>query len=474
MGACCSRETYGDGVVEVAIAEKEQEDDEEGHIIIGDYGARMRLYGASKYTSMYTQQGRKGINQDAMTVWEEFTGDKDMLFCGVFDGHGPYGHKVARHVRDTLPSTLSRAIKTSQNNSFKRRDVDGKEDNKVNKNEGDRDNIDDDDSSSLLLSSWETNFIKSFKAMDEELSLDASIDSFCSGTTAVTIIKEGNHLIIANLGDSRAILCSRGPKNQLVPVQLTVDLKPNITSEAERIKNSNGRVFALDQEPEVFRIWMPDEDCPGLAMARAFGDFCLKDYGLISTPEVSYRKLTDKDEFVVLATDGVWDVLTNYEVVKIVASVRKRSMAAKLVVKYAARAWRSKYPGCKVDDCAVICLFLKDRTLLTRSFSEVTQLSVNHSELEASYSDVNLGKLETYSEVSRASLNHSEIAAVPRKFRSKKRDGISINSRTALNSEENDGPSVRFYEVNSSGKFPRLRNVLSRRKSTKDYGAIEA
>ena len=41
---------------------------------------------------------------------------------------------------------------------------------------------------------------------------------------------QGNNLIIANLGDSRAILCSRGPKNQLVPVQLTVDLKPNITS----------------------------------------------------------------------------------------------------------------------------------------------------------------------------------------------------------------------------------------------------
>jgi serine/threonine protein phosphatase PrpC len=61
----------------------------------------------------------------------------------------------------------------------------------------------------------------------------------------------------------------------------------------------------LEKEPELFRIWMPDEDCPGLAMAMAFGDFCLKDYGLISTPEVSYRRVTDKDEFVVLATDGV-------------------------------------------------------------------------------------------------------------------------------------------------------------------------
>lgn len=61
----------------------------------------------------------------------------------------------------------------------------------------------------------------------------------------------------------------------------------------------------MDEEPEVFRMWMPEQNCPGLAMARAFGDFCLKDFGLISIPEVSYRRLTDSDEFVVLATDGV-------------------------------------------------------------------------------------------------------------------------------------------------------------------------
>lgn len=40
-------------------------------------------------------------------------------------------------------------------------------------------------------------------------------------------------------------------------------------------------------------------------MARAFGDFCLKDFGLISVPEISYRRLTEKDKFIVLATDGV-------------------------------------------------------------------------------------------------------------------------------------------------------------------------
>jgi hypothetical protein len=50
---------------------------------------------------------------------------------------------------------------------------------------------------------------------------------------------------------------------------------------------------------------LPNNDSPGLAMARAFGDFCLKDFGLISVPDVYYRCLTERDEFIILASDGV-------------------------------------------------------------------------------------------------------------------------------------------------------------------------
>lgn len=406
MGGCCSTDhngirrpggLWGDDFDENEFEEEEDEDD----LRDGESGARIRLRDSSGYTSMYTQQGRKGINQDAMTVWENFTCEKDMLLCGVFDGHGPHGHKVAHHVRDNLPIKLSRAIELSKLNSFKYGDVDvadkdlfddyGEADhdhgNSITNTDHDHDNVNKDDNQNdkslrvLSLSSWEACLIKSFTEMDEELGLDSSIDSFCSGSTAVTVVKQGDNLIIANLGDSRAILCTRGDKNQLVPVQLTVDLKPDIASEAERIKRCQGRVFAADEEPDVHRIWMPEDDCPGLAMARAFGDFCLKDYGLISIPEIFFRRLTKDDEFVVLATDGVWDALTNAEVVKIVASARKRSTAARLLVKRAVRAWKIKYPGCKVDDCAVVCLFFKDQTLLAKSSSHVTnRSSINASE----------------------------------------------------------------------------------------------
>ena len=63
-------------------------------------------------------------------------------------------------------------------------------------------------------------------------------------------------------------------------------------------------MFALHDEPEVPRVWLPFDDSPGLAMARAFGDFCLKDYGVIAVHEMSYRQLTERDQFIVLATDG--------------------------------------------------------------------------------------------------------------------------------------------------------------------------
>lgn len=57
----------------------------------------------------------------------------------------------------------------------------------------------------------------------------------------------------------------------------------------------------------------------------------------------------------------IWDVLSNEEVVKIVA-LAPRASAARALVESATRAWRSKYPYVKVDDCAVVCLFLTSST----------------------------------------------------------------------------------------------------------------
>ncbi|XP_019187571.1 PREDICTED: probable protein phosphatase 2C 65 [Ipomoea nil] len=362
MGACCTcqrvkkREVYR---VKNAENKEEREADEEHDGIVGrgDFGARVRLHGSSRFVSMYSQQGKKGVNQDAMTVWEHFGGEKGAFFCGVFDGHGPSGHRVAQFIRDRLPSKLSVASKDNSQDFEK------------------------DIHHHPLFSKWKSTFPQSFKDIDNALEGEEKIDSFSSGTTAVTLIKQGEHLIIGNLGDSRAIMCTRDDTDQLVPEQLTVDLKPNLPVESERIKSCKGRVMATAEEPNVFRVWMPEQDCPGLAMARAFGDFCLKDYGVISVPEIFYRKISERDEFVVLASDGVWDVLSNYEVIKTVATAKKRSMAARLVVERAVRTWKQKYPCSKTDDCAVVCLFFKrPKPMLLKTMSQAAGLNMSFPE----------------------------------------------------------------------------------------------
>jgi hypothetical protein len=59
----------------------------------------------------------------------------------------------------------------------------------------------------------------------------------------------------------------------------------------------------------------------------------------------------------------IWDVLSNEEVVEIVAAA-PRSTAARVLVESAVRSWRAKFPFCKVDDCAAVCLFLNSNTEL--------------------------------------------------------------------------------------------------------------
>ncbi|XP_022992278.1 probable protein phosphatase 2C 33 isoform X1 [Cucurbita maxima] len=328
---------------------------------------RMFLNGSTDHASLFTRQGKKGINQDAMIVWENFGSKADTIFCGVFDGHGPFGHMVAKKVRDSLPLKLSAQWELGCQVSPPVL---------VNKDSGtshcDPGRLGSSNDIHVML---KESFLKAFKVMDKELKLHPYIDCYTSGTTSVALIKQGRDLIIGNVGDSRAVLGTRDQSNSLIAVQLTVDLKPNLPREAERIRLCKGRIFALQNEPETFRVWLPDSDSPGLAMARAFGDFCLKDFGLIAVPDVSCHHLNEKDEFVVLATDGVWDVLSNEEVVAIVAS-SPRSSAARIVVDTASRAWRSKYPTAKVDDCAVVCLYLdssESATVTTQEQQELTK-----------------------------------------------------------------------------------------------------
>ncbi|KAF0896577.1 hypothetical protein E2562_025513 [Oryza meyeriana var. granulata] len=186
--------------------------------------------GAGNVACLFTRQGRKGTNQDAMVAWENYNGTSDTVFCGVFDGHGPHGHLIARKVRDILPSRLCDLIyedcgdspTTNSDGSTLEENLSLYADAECGSPTlaGQKEHLE-------FFIAMKESFRKAFKIVDKELKLQLNIDSICSVTTAVTLIKQGHDLIVGNLGDSRAVLGTRDQNDKLVAHQLTFDLKPD-------------------------------------------------------------------------------------------------------------------------------------------------------------------------------------------------------------------------------------------------------
>uniref|UniRef100_A0ACD5TGQ3 Uncharacterized protein n=1 Tax=Avena sativa TaxID=4498 RepID=A0ACD5TGQ3_AVESA len=317
---------------------KERKGDEEEQGTVLRTSGTLWGEGSETFAAVCSRRGEKGTNQDCSIVWEGFGCQDDSILCGIFDGHGQWGHYVAKAVRDSLPpSLLCRWQEAVALASL----IDGE------KMLCDR-----------QFDLWRQSYLAAAAAVDEELRRSRRLDAFNSGCTALSIVKRGDMMVVANVGDSRAVLGTTSDDGGVAAVQLTVDFKPNLPQEKERIRQCKGRVHSLGDEPGVHRVWLPDRDAPGLAMSRSFGDYCVKDYGVISAPEVTQRRVTARDQFVILATDGVWDVLSNEEAVRIVAATPDREKAAKRLVECAVRAWRRRRRGVAVDDCSAICLFL--------------------------------------------------------------------------------------------------------------------
>ncbi|KAK8388268.1 hypothetical protein O3P69_020274 [Scylla paramamosain] len=148
---------------------------------------------------------------------------------------------------------------------------------------------------------------------DQILAVDRQVVAHCkartdmSGSTAVVAVLDGEMLVIGNVGDSRAVMADL--KGSTIP--LSFDHKPNQLKERRRIKEAGGFITFTG----VWRV------AGVLATSRALGDFPLKEPRQLITaePDVLTFSLTDhRAHFIILATDGLWDVMTNEEAVAFV------------------------------------------------------------------------------------------------------------------------------------------------------------
>ncbi|CAN6541035.1 unnamed protein product [Malus baccata var. baccata] len=186
-------------------------------------------------------------------------------FFGVYDGHG--GNQVAKFCAERMHEVIAQ--------EWDRETIDGYE----------------------WQRRWEAAFSIGFERADNELTAEPVVPEMV-GSTAVVTVLSGCQIITSNCGDSRALLC-RGTET----IPLTVDQKPDREDELKRIEGEGGKVINWNGA-RVFGV---------LAMSRAIGDRYLRPW-IIPVPEVTFMTRTDEDECLILASDGLWDVMTNEEV----------------------------------------------------------------------------------------------------------------------------------------------------------------
>jgi len=208
---------------------------------------------------------------------------KDWAFFAVFDGHA--GERVSAHCADNLLETI---INTEQ----------------FSKCAGDED---------VPMDEIKKGIREGFLRLDDKMRAIPEMASGedKSGSTAVCVLISPTHMYIANCGDSRGVLC-----RDSVVAYSTQDHKPINPIEKERIQNAGGSVM-------IQRV------NGSLAVSRALGDYEYKNVEgkgqceqLVSPePEISVEQRNAvKDEFLILACDGVWDVMTNEDLVDFVRS----------------------------------------------------------------------------------------------------------------------------------------------------------
>ena len=91
------------------------------------------------------------------------------------------------------------------------------------------------------------------------------------------------------------------------------------------------------------RVWLKDEDLPGLAMSRSFGDLVACQVGVNAIPECREVTLTSDDKVIVLASDGVWEFMSNEEVANVVYPFflqKNAEKAAETLVRTAFKRWK--------------------------------------------------------------------------------------------------------------------------------------
>ncbi|KAI9918872.1 hypothetical protein PsorP6_011739 [Peronosclerospora sorghi] len=225
-------------------------------------------------------KGRRPYMEDRHTALADLNGDPKQSFYGIFDGHG--GDGAANYCVQAMCQNVIREPSITKE----------------------------------PLEALKNGFLRT----DQEYLQIANRKNSEDGTTAVVLLAQGDEMFVAHTGDSRALLVHRSGKVSV----LTSDHKPNRPDERRRIQELGGSVV-------FWGVWRVEGI---LAVSRAIGDRMLKPY-VVAEPEVKKFTRTEADRYVVLASDGVWDTVSNDDVADLVLKHEDPQAAAQSIMEEA-------------------------------------------------------------------------------------------------------------------------------------------
>ncbi|TKY55991.1 phosphatase 2C 76 [Spatholobus suberectus] len=224
-------------------------------------------------------RGKRVTMEDFYDIKTLKIGGQSICLFGIFDGHG--GSRAAEYLKEHLFDNLMKHPK--------------------------------------FLTDAKLAISETYQQTDADF-LDSEKDTFRDdGSTASTGVLVDNHLYVANVGDSRTIISKAGKA-----IALSEDHKPNRSDERKRIENAGGVV-----------MWAGTWRVGGvLAMSRAFGNRMLKQF-VVAEPEIQDQEIDEQIELLILASDGLWDVVQNDDAVSLARTEEEPEAAARKLTEAA-------------------------------------------------------------------------------------------------------------------------------------------
>ena len=278
--------------------------------------------------------GHRKKNQDNFIIEKNINNIFEFNIFAVLDGHGDNGHIISQLASKYLIKKFTSITKDFNDveyiyNFFKKSDY--------------------------------QEIINIFLEIDTEIINKSKFDVSLSGSTCVFVLQLGEHIICANIGDSRAILIyEENGQNKIF--ELSHDSKPDVPEERRRIELIGGVVDQIKDEngerTGPYRVYMKNSELPGLAMSRSFGDKKAKSCGVIPYPDIIEYNLKGNIKYMVICSDGVWEFLSNEEVMDIGDKYFYQNDINEFcsqLLKRSTEIWEKE--ECYMDDITIVVVF---------------------------------------------------------------------------------------------------------------------